>query len=107
MRLIGEDQNIEFYMRSGHRSYSSYLESVYFGWWVVCIHAHVLGLRDLLYTPRGNKSNSDSVELWKRYDESRSSYYSFTMMYQKHHGAIIHQGYLDIVSLMTCNSKLI
>ena len=49
MRLIGEDQNIEFYMRSGHRSYSSYLESVYFGWWVVCIHAHVLGLRDLLY----------------------------------------------------------
>jgi hypothetical protein len=49
LRLIGEDQNIEFYMRSGHRSYSSYPESVYFGWWVVCIHAHVLGLRDLLY----------------------------------------------------------
>jgi len=44
-----EDQIIEFYMQSGHRSYSSYHESVYFWWWVVCIHADVIGPQNLLY----------------------------------------------------------
>jgi hypothetical protein len=48
-------------MCSGHRSYSPYLQSVYFWWWVVCVHAHVLH-SEIYCTFRGNKSNSYRAE---------------------------------------------